>query len=116
MRKGIDTNQRIPFSFVDDIEPKSVFILRPLSATEFTEFSSGSAAGVFKITANEIYCVLDRAVVEVQNFQIGEEIINTKESAAKRRVFESLELNDLNELLNQILSMNKLGRAEQKNS
>ncbi len=117
MKKGIDINQRINFTFQDDTsEPKTVFVLRPLARAEFLEFSSGSDGKNLKITAEATYGILERSTLEIQNYQIGDEVINAKDAAAKRRVFEALEIEDLSTLLSHILEINRLGKAEQKNS
>lgn len=65
MLKGIDIRQRIEFvSSQDTSEPKTVFVLRPLSSIEMMEFSSSSEKG--NIAAMKFY--LENSIVEVKNF------------------------------------------------
>lgn len=118
MIKGIDINQRINFSFKNDqSEPKTVFVLRPLSPTEFSEFSKFDPETKTAIVSKDsIISVLCNAVDEIRNYQIGEKTIDSaKDKETKREVFMSLPMAELNEVFSEIIAMNKLGDIEAKN-
>jgi hypothetical protein len=66
MIKGIDVNQRIEFSFVDDIEPKTIFVFRPLDSVEQMEMVSED--GSVKIGGKDIFPYLEKVIVDVKNF------------------------------------------------
>jgi len=107
MLKGIDLAQRIDFSSSFDIEePKTIFVLRPLSGVEvlsMAKFVSGT-----EISSDYLLELLKASVEEIKNPDIKE----------KHKVIEflsSLKPNVLMELVNETSSINKLSAVEEKN-
>lgn len=99
MIEGIDTNQRIEFTSKYDMnDPKTVFILRPLSGFEMMEFSDGKMEDVKRMVL--------RSIVEIRNFN--------KECSIED-VLNSLNLKLLAELINKINNINQLSGEDEKN-
>ncbi len=98
MIKGIDVNQRIEFlSKFDNSEPKTVFVLRPLSGFEMMEFSEGRK--------EDIYNMILKSVVEVKNFED-----NNIEKA-----INSLGIRVIGELIQFINEINNITEQDAKN-
>lgn len=103
MLKGIDLNQRFEWSAsIDTEEPKTVFVLRPLSAAEKVSLNTVFPGG--KITGASIIDFLDLVVVEIKNF--GE--------PDKKTALRSLPLDALNELILEANKLANLGVEEKK--
>lgn len=100
MIKAIDPNARIEFVSSSDVgEPKTVFILRPLSGIEMMQFSEGKQDDVFKM--------LISSIVEVKNFPV--------EGLSVPEITNSLNLTVLAELIQKVNSLNNLTEQEAKN-
>ena len=98
--KGIDVRQRIEFiSSIDNIEPKTVFVLRPLSSLEKTVFLS----------------MTDRK--ESVLFYITNSIVEIKDSEfeSKEDAINSIDDVTLGELLSKINEINGISKEEAKN-
>lgn len=107
MLKGIDINERIDYvSKHDDSEPKTVFVFRYLTSSEMLGLSKYFSDSGSKISGDDVINILDQAIVEIRNFQTND----------KRQALSSLPLNVLEELVANMLSINKLGEIERKNS
>lgn len=118
MIKGIDINQRVEYTFKNDTtDPKTVFVIRPLSPTEFAGFTKVDPETKSVIVSGDaIINLLLSAVVEVRNYAIGdEEIKTTTDNSVKKSIFRSLPASELNEIFGEVISMNKLGDTERKN-
>lgn len=113
MITGIDINQRIEFTLsFDTSEPKTIFILRPLSASELMEFSINKE--MKEIT--KIFMMIEKCIVEIKNYKIGEKIINISDENEKRDIIKSLPVNVINELSIKLTEINHLTDIERKNS
>lgn len=100
MLQGIDVSQRIEFSSVSDTgEPKTVFVLKPLSGLEMLEFSGGGTDDIKKM--------IIKSIVEVKNF--------SKDGISIEEVVGSLNLSVVGELINKINYLNNLSRQDEKN-
>lgn len=105
MIKGIDVNQRIEFSLsVDDSEPKTIFVLRPLTAGEMMDLSSMTG----KSAAERSFNLLEKSIVEVKNYDHGNKAISD--------IVQTLPIVAINELSLKIAEINHLNEAERKNS
>ena len=102
MLKGIDVRQKINFSLPGDTEPKTVFVLRPLTSIEMMEFSDVNSES--KSKALKFY--IETSLVEVQNFVTD----NVKE------VVDYVDAKTLGELIGKLNEINHLTQAESKNS
>lgn len=103
MIKGIDINQRIEFSFADDVDPKTIFVFRPLDSAEQMEMVNND--GTVNIGGKNIFPYLEKVIVEVKNF------ITNDVKAAIRQV----PLEKLAELIKFSATVNNLSEQDQKN-
>lgn len=104
MIKGIDVNQRVEFSFPDDVEPKTIFVFRPLDSAEQMEMVNED--GTVNIGGKNVFPYLEKVIVEVKNFA------TTEVKLALRQVPPG----KLAELIKFSGSMNNLSEQDQKNS
>lgn len=99
MLKGIDTNQRIEFSYSKDTEePRTIFVLRPLSGAEMLEFTGTTA---------EIVKMVELSLVEVKNYPTG---------GTPAEILKTLELGVLGELIKKVNEICRLSEQDAKNS
>ncbi len=100
MIKGIDVNQRIEFSLTSDKdEPKTVFVMKPLSGLEMMEFSTGAKADIINM--------ISKSIVEVKNF------LNANASVSE--ILNCLNIQDIGELINKVNEINMITRQDSKN-
>lgn len=93
MLKGIDVNQRIEFISKEDIsEPKTIFILRPLTGFEMMELQSLS-------TAEDLFKLVRKSIVEITNGEsdLDKMILNLPVATVSELVVFILKLNNLTE-------------------
>lgn len=103
MLKGIDIKQRIEFvSEKDTDEPKTVFVLRPLTSLEKLNFATASQEN--QSAGLEMY--LRKSIVEVRNFHVSE----------IGEVIDSLPPETLGEIMIELNKINELSKNETKNS
>lgn len=103
MLKGIDIRQRFDFiSSHDTGEPKTVFVLRPLSSLEMTIFSTLNENNPKE--AFSFY--LENSIVEIRNF-------DTKDV---KEAVSMLDPVTLGELITKSNELNRVTRQEAKNS
>lgn len=103
MLKGVDIKQRFEWSAsCDTEEPKTIFVLKPLSAADKVAMIGVFPSG--KISGKAIIDFLDLIVVEIKNFA----------EADKREALESLPLAALNELILEANRLSNLGDEEKK--
>ena len=57
MIQGVDLSQRIEITLEGDLEPKTIFVIRPLSGLEMTELQQSS---------NVVISTLEKSVVEIK--------------------------------------------------
>jgi len=118
MIEGIDINQRIEYTLKSDTtEPKTVFVLRPLSGPEALELTTnrvkvligegGRPVAELRMTAEHVRSVLKKCIIEIKDFKNFESIEKT---------IESLPPTALAELMRKITEINNLTEAERKNS
>lgn len=100
MIKAIDTSVRIEFSSKNDTtDPKTIFILRPLSGMEMMQFTGGGQDDVLKMVSSSL--------VDVKNFPSKwDNIID---------VCNMLSINTLGELISKINEINSVTEQDQKN-
>ena len=100
MLEGIDVNQRVEFvSSKDNSEPKTIFVLKPLSGSEMLRVADSSG------NYGSLINLLLASVVEIKNFSTDniEEAINMLPSDI------------LNEILTKINSINHISEQDAKN-
>ena len=103
MLKGIDIRQRIDFVSSKDVgEPKTIFVLRPLSSIEMLEFSTASEKG--QSFAMRFY--LEKSIVEVKNFMTD----NIEEAVS------NIDPATLGELITELNEINYISGEDSKNS
>lgn len=103
MLKGIDIRQRIEFSSsLDTNEPKTIFVLKPLTSLETTHFSTLHDDD--QLSALRFY--IKSSIVQIKNFETEDvdEAINLLDSTT------------LGELLTEINKINKVSKDDVKNS
>lgn len=104
MITGIDVNQRVEFSISSDTEePKTIFIARPLTASEMMSFSSDNRDAVEKT-----FGLLEKSIVEVRNYAQSDKPI--------KDILRTLPIIAINELSLKIAEINHLNDLERKNS
>jgi hypothetical protein len=102
MLKGISSKQRIEFvSSVDESDPKTTFILRPLTCLEMMEMADLNAKG--QIASITFY--LTRSIVEVKNFSCS----------AVDEVIKEIDSSTMAELINELNRINHVSGEERKN-
>ena len=100
MLQAIDINQRVKFvSRFDNSEPKTEFILKPLSGGDSLTIGAGGGE-------NSIISMVAASIVEIKNF---------KGSDDTTEIVKSLSLNVLNELLEKVNSLNNVTEEDEKN-
>ena len=107
MLEGINIDQRIPFvSEKDKEDPKTTFILKPLSGIEMLDFSVGDNNGIIQLNSKQIKRYLQKSIVEVQNY---------RDDYTIDQVIDSLPIEVLSEIFNKIIEINNLKKEEEKN-
>lgn len=117
MIQGLDISQRIEFSLSSDTtEPKTVFVLKPLTGPEkfeissrfirFGENASGEQIAELQVTAEYAVCVLKRCIVSVKNFGDGKPV---------DEIIDALQPIAIAELLTKCTSISGLTESERKN-
>lgn len=103
MLEGINVNQRIKYSLKRDKNNPTVFVIKPLSGLEVLElFGDGKS-----LSSDSIRKILESSIVEVHNFEGPTnvcEIINT------------LNIDDVSELLSKINEINDITNKDKKKS
>jgi hypothetical protein len=98
MLEGIDLKQRINFiPSKDKTEPKTVFVLKPLSSIEMLSMNKGD---------NSLFKYLKESIVSINNFCVD----NIEEA------IHMLDTKTIEELLTEINKLNKISEEEEKNS
>ncbi len=107
MLEGIDINQRIEFSLKADVtEPKTVFILKPLSGSDMFNFSSHVSDGKMSLSGDRIIDLLEKSVVEIKHY---------KDNLTVAEALKTLKIDSLAELLEKVNSLNNISEEEAKN-
>lgn len=98
MIQGIDVNQRIEFvSENDKVEPKTIFVFRPLSGFEMLEIEDGEKGNL------KIRKFLNETICEIKGIENKESFIN------------SLPIAILGELIKKANEINSFSEIETKN-
>lgn len=108
MLKGIDLSQRIEYSSKDDSDPKTIFILKPMTGLQMLETSKFLKGNEMKINGEYIKTLLGGCIDEVKNPDL-------KEVAGILAFIEGLAPTVLMELVLEVSSVNKLTDDEVKN-
>lgn len=95
MLKGIDVNQRIEFVSKFDSEPKTIFVFQPISGI-----------GMIELGGKSIVDILDKAIVEVKNFQPEQPKID---------ILKSLSISVVTELIEEATKINNITSQDAKN-
>jgi hypothetical protein len=105
MLKGINVNQRIEFvSSKDTEEPKTVFVLRPLTGEEKANFNDD---GSIKLAGTRIYDFLSLAVVEIKNYEV--------EGTVREKLVSIKDDSVIAEIINEIGKISNMTGQDQKN-
>ena len=79
MRTGIDVSQRFEYSFPDDVDPKTIFVIKPLTASDRFDMGQFVKDGQMKLSGAVALSTFLIVVEEIRNFTIrkssGDEII-----------------------------------------
>jgi len=106
MLQGISVDERIEFTCLNDTsEPKTVFILKPLSGIEQFQFYEFYEDGKLKLKPTSVKTILLSSIVEIKNFT------NKK----LEEMIDSLDGVTAMALLNKIMEINKLTEKQEKN-
>jgi hypothetical protein len=106
MLKGIDVNQRIEYVCKeDDSEPKTVFVFRPMTASEMIDLTSDMDVTQLKMTGKKIIDFLCMAIVEIRNYHIAD----------IREALNSLPPTVITELVQESTNINKIVGTDIKN-
>lgn len=107
MIKGIDVNQRIEFVSKNDTEePKTIFIIRPLTGEEKANFQDEGKAEI-RLSGTRMYDFLAASVVEIRNFNIEGDMRTKLNSIGDDAL--------LAELIEAIGNLSNMTRQDQKN-
>ena len=108
MLKGLNMSQRIEFSSVTDTsDPKTIFVLRPLSGEEQENFKDAEG-NKLKLSGTKIYDFLSTAVVEIKNFDIA--------GSVREQLNTITDSNILAELIREAANLSQMLKDDQKNS
>jgi len=103
MIQRIDVNKRIDFVCPSDTsEPKTVFVLRPLSSSEIMNDASNDKEKISKAMD-----MLEKSIVEVRN---------GGEYKSKRELIDTLPMDIIGDLSNKVTELNHLTKELAKNS
>ncbi len=109
MLKGIDINQRVEFiSTKDTDEPKTVFVLRPLTGSEMLDVSKYITDGKLSISGDFATYVLGNAIVEIKNPDL-------KEKEEIQTFIKKMTTFIITELISEVTRLNNLSDDEAKN-
>lgn len=102
MLKGIDIRQRVEFvSTQDTSEPKTIFVLKPLTSLEQMEF-----IGIPSGSMDSILYYLTKSIVEIKNYSTQD----------IKEAINSISPIVLGELTQEINKLNNISGGEAKNS
>ena len=108
MLEGIDSRQRIEYSLKrDKDEPKTLFVIKPLTGIAMLNLADVYKDGQIKMRGSDIVELLDSSIDEIKNHP-------DVETCGKRKVIESLELQDLEELINKVTEVNNITDSDKK--
>src|SRR3990167_1626321 len=101
MIEGLSLSERIEFTSSKDTDPKTVFVLKPLSGLDRIDLSSNMRAGERVLNSASARLVLELSIVEVRNW---------KEEKQVKEIIEVLPAEIITELLDRIVNLNQLGK------
>jgi len=105
MRKPIDISQRYEITLADDEEPKTIFVMRPLTGLEMINLSSFIVNGNLQLTEDNIYTILSKSIVDIKNFDV--------EGSIDQKI-KSLSVNDITELVLKVGEINNITDSDKK--
>ena len=107
MLQGIDLNQRVEYSDDSDSEPKTIFVLRPLSGVEMIDLGGAvkTIDGKAVLSGLALYGIVEKSVVEIKNF--GRDL-------PREEILKSLSPLSLGKLANRITELNNITADEKK--
>lgn len=106
MLQPIEISQRFEFiSKEDNTEPKTVFVIKPLSTREMFSLMPESSDGQIKLSSEKIFKLLEASIVEIRNFKDG----------AVNDLIPLIPAQSLTELVQEIAKINKMTGQDQKN-
>lgn len=108
MLKGVDARQKINFvSKQDTEEPKTIFVLRPLTGMAMMDMSDMLVDGKMVFKGDDIIKMLDNSIEDIQNHP-------DMETMGKIEVIKHLEVSILTELMDEITKINNLSDSDKK--
>ena len=108
MIKGIDVNQRIPFSSVNDTdEVKTVFIFQPMTAEALLNYVGGDQGGTLALSGDKLFDFLAMSIVEIQGYDQMRGTI--------KETLKTLPILVITELVTESGKINKITGTDQKN-
>lgn len=103
----IDVNQRIEFvSTQDATEPKTIFILRPLTAFDTFDLAKFAENGELKLSGAYILLMLKRSIVDIKN---GPDGLNVSQ------IIDALSIPVVLELMKKVTEITSLTEQDEKN-
>jgi hypothetical protein len=102
MLKGIDTRQKIEYSLESDTDPKTVFVLKPLSGLDKITLTAAYA----KSQEDGIRLFLRKSIVEIKNYS----------TADIDEAIETFSDEVIGELMGEINNINAKTGDDEKNS
>ncbi len=108
MIKGINIDERINFTPTSDVsEPKTVFVLRPLTSAELIGYGQLVNNGKLETVGDDTICLLETCIVEIKNYDGFTD---------KRDIIKSLPVDVMIELVSKCNEINHMWGNDRKNS
>lgn len=105
MKKAINVKQRFDFSLSSDKEePKTIFVLRPLSGVEMVELSNFVKDGQLQLNESNISSILTKSIVEIKNYEVSD----------VKEAIRTLDVSDITELVMEIGKINNITESDKK--
>jgi len=107
MITGIDVNSRVEFSYSKDVsEPKTIFVLKQFSGLEMIPLAKFFKNESVLLSSEAIEELLLKAIVEIRNYVEGMTV---------KEVINSLPVDVLSELFQEVAKINNLTNQDVKN-
>jgi len=117
MLVGVDIKKRIEYVSPKDSDPKTVFVLKPMTGSEMIDLSMLSNGKEIKLSREYINILLERSIVEIRDFKSSNgEVVNTSEKEKIKLVMDEIPVMVLGDLALEITRINGLTEDDKKNS
>ena len=108
MLKGLDSRQKIEYvSKHDEDEPKTVFVIMPLTGVAMINLSTLNKKGKIQLKGEDVIDMLDGSVYEIKNHPDNDKL-------TKREILEALEFPIIEELMAEVQKINNLTEDDKK--